>query len=290
MSKKKIKCDNCGKVMHRYPSDINDGNNFCSIDCKNEYETENSYKIITCDNCDKEFKRQKGKIRDTHNFCCLECSNEFQKTGKIEVACSQCDKTIDRWPYQVENNKNFFCSKECEAKWLSENQTGKDHHNRKEKIIVKCAICGKEKKVHPYRLERSDRFFCSRECQNKWQSENIKASDHPNWKGGSVRSRYYGPNFSKQREKVLERDNYQCQACGKSQDEIKLHCHHIISYREFRYPIFKGNPIKNPLAEFNWERANRLDNLITLCESCHPRVENSENLQKALNKIRSEND
>lgn len=32
-----------------------------------------------------------------------------------------------------------------------------------------------------------------------------------------------------------------------------------------------------------------MDNLITLCESCHPIVENSDNLQKVLDKIRSKN-
>lgn len=282
MSKQKIECDNCGEVMYRIPSNVNNGNNFCSRECANEF----GYKTITCDNCGQKIKRKKSDIRDTHNFCSQECWQEFQRTGKKTVKCSQCGKEIKRWPFQIKKHDNFFCSKKCEGKWLSENQTGEDHHNYKEKVTVNCAICGKEKKVYPYRLNRVNRFFCSRECQDEWQSENIKASNHPNWKGGSVRPRYYGPNFSKQRKKVLERDNHQCQACGKGKDETELHCHHIIPYKEFRYPIFEGNPIKNPLAEFDWKRANRLDNLITLCKSCHPKVENSENCQESINKIK----
>jgi len=265
---REIKCDNCGEVMEMCPSDINNTHNFCNQKCYFEFRHKNSFKNITCDNCGKKFSRQKGNIRDTHNFCSLECSHEFQEIGKEIVGCSQCGKKIKRWPYQIKNHENFFCSKECEGKWISKNNTGKNHPKYTGKVKVECTVCGKDIEVYPYRLKETEDFLCSDECYSEWQSG-------PN---GPVKGRtnshfFYGLNWYKQREKVLERDNYQCQVCGVTQDQAELHCHHIIKYREYRYPLFKGNPIKNSIVEFNWKRANRMENLITVCNSCHPRVE-----------------
>lgn len=69
----------------------------------------------------------------------------------------------------------------------------------------------------------------------------------------------YGPNWSKQRKKALERDNYACQICGSDSDEHsqELSVHHIRPRRQF---------------DGNWEQ-NRLENLITVCPRCHGKVE-----------------
>jgi len=66
------------------------------------------------------------------------------------------------------------------------------------------------------------------------------------WKG-------YGPNWDKLRKKTLERDNYTCQRCGYDPGctgrSVPLQAHHIV-------PRSDGG-------------ADSLDNLITLCRSCH---------------------
>lgn len=67
-------------------------------------------------------------------------------------------------------------------------------------------------------------------------------------------NRLYGDDWFKIRELVLYRDNYSCRRCGKKQK--LLHIHHIIPY----------------LKSFD----NSLNNLITLCPSCHRRVENGD--------------
>jgi predicted restriction endonuclease len=73
------------------------------------------------------------------------------------------------------------------------------------------------------------------------------------WKGG-ISFLPYAPEFNqKLKEKVRKRDNYQCQECGKTQEQEiidekhKLHIHHIDSNK------------KN----------NNIDNLISLCNRCH---------------------
>lgn len=66
-----------------------------------------------------------------------------------------------------------------------------------------------------------------------------------------------GPNWEEERQRALERDNYECIRCG---DEEKLHVHHRVEFR--RHNTAEG--------------ANRLENLETLCPSCHQRAEAEE--------------
>jgi len=64
----------------------------------------------------------------------------------------------------------------------------------------------------------------------------------------------YGENWFEIREKVLERDNYTCQRCGKEEDECSsLQVHHETPVKEFDSP----------------EKANKLENLATYCGNCH---------------------
>lgn len=70
-----------------------------------------------------------------------------------------------------------------------------------------------------------------------------------NYRGGI--SFIYGEDWSKIRRKIYKRDKYICQNCGKS--HIKVHCHHIIP--------------------FYISKDNSEDNLITLCCSCHTKMD-----------------
>jgi hypothetical protein len=69
--------------------------------------------------------------------------------------------------------------------------------------------------------------------------------------------------WSENREKAIERDKQQCQECGMSRGEHReqygedLNVHHI-----------------KPLKEFDdAEKAHSLDNLKTVCKSCHATIE-----------------
>ena len=89
----------------------------------------------------------------------------------------------------------------------------------------------------------------------------LRGEDHPDWQGGY--EQYYGPNWPQQRQKAVERDSHECRRCGISERESidthgrKLDVHHIEPFRKFDSP----------------EAANRLDNLLTLCRTCHRRLE-----------------
>jgi hypothetical protein len=98
------------------------------------------------------------------------------------------------------------------------------------------------------------------------EASELAGKNHPNWKGGY--EPYYGPNWYEQRRRALERDDYSCQACGVTKQELGQNpdVHHITPFREFVDD--DGNA--------DYEAANDLDNLMAVCRSCHAEIENSD--------------
>lgn len=70
----------------------------------------------------------------------------------------------------------------------------------------------------------------------------------------------YGVNWSKQKQRCLERDDYTCQVCEKHQSGMSRDpaVHHITPRSHFD---------ETPM------EMNHLDNLVTLCHSCHGKLE-----------------
>ncbi|TRO58086.1 DUF1998 domain-containing protein, partial [Candidatus Bathyarchaeota archaeon] len=76
----------------------------------------------------------------------------------------------------------------------------------------------------------------------------------------------YGPNWNQQRDRVRERDNFRCQICGSPESSRAHDVHHKIPFRQFT----------------SYQQANKLDNLVTLCPSCHKRLEASVRIRSGL--------
>ncbi len=89
--------------------------------------------------------------------------------------------------------------------------------------------------------------------------------------GVLLRPNDYGPNWETQRQAALARDGHRCQQCNSAQPP--LHVHHLRPFREFGYARDENE---------NYKLANELDNLITLCPSCHRRVESVNRTRSAL--------
>ena len=74
-----------------------------------------------------------------------------------------------------------------------------------------------------------------------------------------------GPNWAQQRGRALARDGHRCRHCGAPERPNRAHdVHHIQPFRTFGYIRGKNEA---------YLEANRLENLVTLCTSCHRRVE-----------------
>lgn len=89
----------------------------------------------------------------------------------------------------------------------------------------------------------------------------FSGENSPTWKGG--KSHHYTGNFYKARKEARERDKFTCQLCGITEEEYghELSVHHIESYRHFK----------------DKKEANKLDNLVSLCEPCHRFVHSKKN-------------
>lgn len=236
----------------------------CGGDYSSGYLTDHKLKMhpgeaefkFECDFCEKGYRSKSGlntHIQAVH-------PEEYDTT----VECSNCGDEIERQPYQLEKYDRHFCDESCKGEYYT-TLTGENAFNwRGGDVTLECNECGDEFDVTRY-LKDSARF-CSEECYGKAVPAKRTGEDHPRWKGGH--KWYYGRNWPTQRQKRLEKDNYECQACGLAEEESKkkhgrsLDVHHIKPLASFK----EGEDI-------DYELANEIENLITLCRTCHGKWE-----------------
>jgi hypothetical protein len=143
--------------------------------------------------------------------------------------------------------------------------------HRKDKRTVECGWCGEFFEKYCAWIEKSERDFCSEDCRRDWMRESdvVSGKSDDDGRGGRLENKHYGHNWEERRKTALERDGYECQSCGLSQEEHRresghdLHVHHKIRFREF---VSEDGAV-------DYEKANALDNLITYCSSCHNSIE-----------------
>jgi DEAD/DEAH box helicase domain-containing protein len=84
----------------------------------------------------------------------------------------------------------------------------------------------------------------------------------------------YGPNWARQRDAARARDGFKCVVCSKPEAPGQQHhVHHRKPFRTFGYVRGENE---------HYLRANDLDNLMTVCPSCHAQVETAESVNQAL--------
>ncbi len=211
----------------------------------------------------------------------------MNKKEKIKIICKHCEKNVFLRPGRAKVQQ--FCSHKCALIF-----NGKQ---RRTGIIKECLICKTE--IYVGRFDKIKKF-CSRECVNKsglsintgrtrfkkrqipWnkglkgvygtsmkgktyeemhgdkKAKELKEvialrfhkENHPCWKDG-ISYEDYDINFDfKLKHKIKKRDKYRCQICNNNPTNIDLHVHHI---------------------DYNKKNSNK-NNLITLCNSCHPKT------------------
>ena len=215
---------------------------------------------VECSQCGEAFEKLPSQAeRSDNHFCSNECQGKF-KSERVVVECDYCGGEIEKTPSQV--SERNFCNLECLHEWRSETSNGglvgenhPDYIGEKEYTCENCDGRFTVKLGEEYRKKT-----CSDECaqelvseKNDHLSEYWYGEDNPRWKGG--KKNFYGSNWQEQRRKAIQRDNERCVDCGSVED---LHVHHIIPIKEF---------------DEDYESANDLDNLVTLCRGCHNKWE-----------------
>jgi len=212
---------------------------------QNEYR-----KIIVkqCKWCGKDFEVDGEHKRK--KYCSPECVSMSQKSKTKTQFCQRCGKEIKI--SSGRHYKRIYCD-ECNVVGRSEKQINK--------IQTTCGYCDAKIEVIPS-VYKANRFcYCDMNCMAKHYAEIYSGENNPSWKGG--KSHHYTGGFYNARQKARERDKYTCQICGITETDFgqQMSVHHIKNYRLFE----------------DKAEANKLDNLICLCEPCHRFVHSNNN-------------
>lgn len=187
------------------------------------------------------------------------CPRSFETVSKAEDHCTQTHGIV-----------------KDELDWFNGTyEPSKDHTKVRPNSIgttidfeyVDCETCGASKTLSEYEIATRVVTFCSKKCRLAYFAERFSGPNNPNWKD-TPRQHYYGANWEEQRAKRIAVDSSECFSCGISNDRHRtiyskgLHVHHIVPRSEFRDE-----------GRLDWEQSNRLTNLVSLCSSCHSRLE-----------------
>lgn len=210
-------------------------------------------------------------LEDIENYSCKFCGNIYSSqqglrihttsrhNNKPKVECLECGEFKEVSYYKYESQEEFFCGKECESTYRKRNRKGSDNPRWKEKLKKTCQNCKEEVKIYPSETKWKDKHFCDMECYAEWRSNNIdlSKSNHPRWKEEAVHKG--SSNWKTKRREARKRDGQSCVICGKTKAELGTHphVHHITPFRQFD----------------DKEKANSLENLVTLCPKHHVMLE-----------------
>jgi 5-methylcytosine-specific restriction endonuclease McrA len=263
-------CPVCGKEFtyhNSWPA------NTCSIKCRNRLNHPDAKATTKCPECGKEFAYYKSRPGG-RKYCSRACAAKnaisnipHWKPSAYETTCEQCGKKYSTTPAST---RGRFCSRECFGDWMKEHApSGPDNPKYGKKygrpshlppLPTKiCPVCNKEFSVKPSHFDR--RVTCSKSCMAIYYVDQQTGENNFNWKGGYTP--YYGPNWRQQRRTVRHRDNYTCQRCGITENELgkQLDVHHIRRFGDFS----------------DYREANKSKNLICYCPTCHLIVEHETN-------------
>lgn len=209
----------------------------------------------TCEECGTRFHDSKAQ-----RTYCDDCYTEAGEhngnwTGAKEAAvCRVCGDSFEYYP---SDKDGVFCP-DCVEESDEFLGTPSWELRNVGRVEFTCEQCHQAFEVLESAVERLEQRgrFCSHGCRSKWMSENWRGENHHQWKDG--RTEYAG-NWWEVRSLTLDRDERTCQSCGTTTEELErgLHVHHIEPVRTFDDP----------------NEAHYLENLVTLCPTCHPKVE-----------------
>ena len=213
-----------------------------------------------CECCGIEYNAK----RNSSKYCSRDCQIKA-RTKRVKVKCDYCGKEIEKKSCHM-NTKHHFCNSQCQGKWNSLYKVGENHPTYSQ-VEIKCDYCGKQFMIQPYKLEESEKHYCSKDCQHnsligrhlsddhkqKLRDNVPRGKDSPHWKEDKtdeerLLERSY-PEYHQWERSVKERDNFTCQCCKQRGGE--LHSHHLNGYhwdKEHRHDVDNEQFVNNKLS------------------------------------------
>jgi 5-methylcytosine-specific restriction endonuclease McrA len=246
-------CEHCGIKVSVPPSRYNRSKfHYCSPECgyahaqgraRGDRSKPSRVTTVRCVNCGKQFSKKIKDLKEL-NFCSRDCffqynhnnhSTVIENAVKKEKVKITCKYCGREFMVYPSRHKKQFCNRICHA--LSKVIPAVH-------IEKQCTYCGKRYKTTIHQLLKRDSKYCSKHCMNMGSR-----------KGNRGAYSFYWRKIAAQ---IRKRDNNTCQLCSKHSTGRNLDVHH-----------------KRPARLFgdDYEAANRSENLITLCKSCHKKVE-----------------
>jgi len=203
------------------------------------------YDIIRCDECGEEYEILSTRSEQS-SYCSYECRNEaLREPERIETAhdCPTCGDSFA----SMHGVRTHHV--QCHSEKLPRARTE-----------FECVICG-DSFTRPGNKDEEDAKCCGRECLGEYISRTNSGSNAWQWSGGQFP---YGKGWNERKKRrVRIRDQARCQNCGMTEPECLkefgrvLDVHHIQPARSFESPGPR----------------NAMENLTTLCRSCHRTAE-----------------
>lgn len=206
-----------------------------SLRSKKRQEEFEKNKIGYCLVCGKQFERQYGKSQH-QKYCSTQCNKKASADNR-EVrqffSGTETNKTCVECGKEFTTTRSFqiYCSAKCNRKASARNTRGQRRKEQFEALDKhrKCVVCNTEFEITQQAMHK---LYCSRKC--KMKANRIIELDKARFGGN--------------KKYVLERDNYKCVLCSSTN---RLAVHHIDL----------SGKTDNP--------NNDVNNLISLCASCH---------------------
>jgi 5-methylcytosine-specific restriction endonuclease McrA len=121
---------------------------------------------------------------------------------------------------------------------------------------VRCRHCDKRVNVPDWLQGLDIRLhYCDEQCRQAWVESEPDFTVQLKQRSRNRR----GANWELQARRARERDQFRCQVCGITEEQLggRMHVHHRIPFRRFRSNV----------------EANKLEHLISVCPSCHQKEE-----------------
>jgi 5-methylcytosine-specific restriction endonuclease McrA len=195
----------------------------------------------------------------------------------LDRLCLQCGAGVRILKSQTKGGRGRFCSKVCARRHQFIHKSnispmskqryadnvatmykmgrGQDHPGWQEPIRFTCIFCQVDFLKKPWQTRGGGKknLYCSIRCRSEHR-KTLCGPNAPDWVGGKLT--YHGRDWPEIRARVVAEQAGTCARCEQHVGS-SLPVHHIIPFRCFE----------------SWDDANRRDNLVGMCQSCHMKTE-----------------